>query len=108
MNRSNWEHVGFGLMIMIALSALLSLLRIEGAVLIGFTAAVTWFLARECTQHEYKLGMERGWTWGETLPVRWWEGVARGWSRDSLIDWLAPAVACGLLLIVLWFLPIPT
>ncbi|MGQ7242815.1 hypothetical protein ACUN9V_05060 [Salinicola sp. V024] len=108
MSRSNWEHVGFALLIMITLSALLALIGVESPVLIGFAVAVTWFIARECTQHEYKLGVHRGWTWGETLPVKWWEGIAKGWTRDSLLDWLAPLIACLLLLIALSLLPAPS
>ncbi|MBW5800636.1 hypothetical protein [Halomonas elongata] len=40
---------------------------------IGYTAAgaiaVTFYASREITQHEYKLGIHRGWVWGEKLPI---------------------------------------
>lgn len=108
MNRTNWEHAGIAAGLMLAVFLPLALLAVPGASLIAFAVAVTWFLARECTQHEYKLGMARGWRWGQPLPVRWWEGFARGWSRDSLLDWLTPLGACLLLLAGLWLLPLPS
>ena len=108
MNATNWQHALIGAVMMLVAWAILALFDIPGAALIAFAIPVTWFLAREATQHEYKLGVHRGWAWGATLPVAWWEGIARGWSRDSLLDWLAPLIACLLLLAVLWLLPVPS
>lgn len=105
MNPTNWQHALIAAGMMLALGLVLTLLSAPGAWLIGFAVAVTWFIARECTQHEYKIATQRGWRWGRNLPVRWWEGVAKGWSRDSLLDWLTPLLACLLLLIVIGWLP---
>ncbi|MES3674399.1 hypothetical protein QC589_00430 [Halomonas elongata] len=75
---------------------------------IGYAAAgavaVAFYASREITQHEYKLGIRRGWVWGEKLPIQPWEPLVKGWSRDSVLDVIAPAVACA----VIAAMPIPT
>ncbi|MAM57362.1 MAG: hypothetical protein CMN25_08515 [Salinicola sp.] len=107
MNRTHWEHAIIAALMMLIVWAILALFDIPGAALIAFVIPVTWFVAREATQHEYKLGTQRGWRWGRNLPVKWWEGVVRGWSRDSLLDWLAPLFLCLALLIALQLSPLP-
>nr|WP_246392891.1 hypothetical protein [Halomonas organivorans] len=62
--------------------------------------AVALLLGREIGQHEYRLGLERGWQWGDPLPVRWHEGVWRGWTRDSAIDVAAPVGATSLAVLI--------
>ncbi|MGQ0335722.1 hypothetical protein [Halomonas elongata] len=76
--------------------------------LIGYTAAgavaVAFYTSREITQHEYKLGIHRGWVWGEKLPIKPWEPLVKGWSRDSALDVMAPAIGCA----AVAAMPIPT
>lgn len=102
MNRTNWEHTVLGLLLMLAIWVALALLGLPFGQWFGFAVAVTFFAAREYTQHEYKIGKQRGWQWGQVLPVKWWEGFVRGWSRDSLLDLLAPVIVC---LLVAWCVP---
>lgn len=98
MNRTNWQHALIGAVMMLVAWAILALIGVSGAALIALVIPVTWFISRECTSHEYRLGVARGWRWGKKLPVRWWEGIARGWTRDSMLDWVTPALVCLLLL----------
>jgi len=94
MNRTHLEHA------LIALGVQLILWPMLGIVATGIVACAVFF-GREVAQHEYKLGMDRGWVWGETLPVKWWEGIAKGWSRDSVLDVVTPALLCALLAVVI-------
>jgi len=50
-------------------------------------------MGREIAQHEYKLAITRGWL-GEVKPVKWYEGLIKGWSRDSLLDVIVPTLTC--------------
>ena len=56
--------------------------------------AIALLLGREIAQHEYKLALSRGWAYGQTMPVKWWEGVIKGWSVDSVLDIALPATVC--------------
>lgn len=94
MNRTHLEHAVFGLLIMALVWLLAWAPGLAGGEWIGAAAAVAFFLGREHAQHEYRLAIGRGWTWGGPLPVRWHEGLWQGWSRDSLLDLLAPLVVC--------------
>jgi len=98
MNRTHLEHAVFALLIMALVWLPAWALGLAGGEWIGAAAGVAFFLGREHAQHEYRLARHRGWHWGPTLPVRWWEGVVRGWSRDSALDCLTPALVCLLLL----------
>lgn len=89
MNLSHLEHVVIALLVQFAL-LLFTRPWSAGAI------AVAIFLGREIAQHEYKLGIRRGWEWGETLPVGLFEGVWRAWTLDSVLDVLMPALACAL------------
>ncbi|WP_240488290.1 MULTISPECIES: hypothetical protein [unclassified Halomonas] len=80
----------------------LSLLPFVSARVAG-VIPVAILLGREIAQHEYRLGIQRGWEWGETLPVGMFEGVWRGWTLDSALDVLLPALACGLLAFLIGF-----
>lgn len=62
--------------------------------------AVSVFLGREIAQNEYKLAVGRGWRWGEAPPVRWYEGVIKGWGKDGAADVLIPAASCGLIAVM--------
>ncbi|MCB8889075.1 hypothetical protein [Vreelandella malpeensis] len=92
MNMSHLEHalIGLGIQLLLALLPRITL-WVSGAL------AVAVFLGREIAQHEYKLAVQRGWEWGQTQPVGIFEGVYTGWHLDSVLDVLAPAVACFLL-----------
>jgi hypothetical protein len=87
VNITHLEHVFVALLIQIVLLPFANA-RVTGAI------AVAILLGREIAQHEYRLGIQRGWEWGETLPVGMFEGVWRGWTLDSVLDVLLPALAC--------------
>ncbi|HSP30787.1 MAG TPA: hypothetical protein VLO13_02070 [Halomonas sp.] len=89
INITHVEHIVIALIIQLALLTLVSA-RMAGAI------AVALLFGREIAQHEYRLGIQRGWEWGETLPVGMFEGIFRGWTLDSALDILLPALACGL------------
>ena len=55
----------------------------------GGAVAMALLFGREIAQHEYKLAINRGWSWGPP-PVKWYEGITTGWSRDSVIDFALP------------------
>jgi len=87
VNITHLEHVFIALLIQMALLPFANA-RVTGAI------AVALLLGREIAQHEYRLGVQRGWEWGETLPVGMLEGVWRGWTLDSVLDVAFPALAC--------------
>ncbi|KKO07639.1 hypothetical protein LCGC14_0055950 [marine sediment metagenome] len=94
LNITHLEHVIIALIIQGAL------LRLASASVAG-SIAVALLMGREIAQHEYRLGIQRGWEWGETLPVGMFEGVWRGWTLDSALDVVLPALACSLVVAVL-------
>ncbi|MBT2774421.1 hypothetical protein J7J47_19535 [Halomonas sp. ISL-60] len=96
MDITHLEHVIIALVIQLSLLPFVSA-RVAGAI------PVAILLGREIAQHEYRLGIQRGWEWGETLPVGMFEGVWRGWTLDSALDVLLPALACGLLAFLIGF-----
>ncbi|MCC5903924.1 MAG: hypothetical protein JJT87_18585 [Halomonas sp.] len=87
MNYTHLEHIFVALMIQFMLLPFVSA-KVSGSI------AIALLLGREIAQHEYKLGVQRGWEWGETLPVGMFEGVWRGWTLDSALDVILPALAC--------------
>ncbi|MGO2007821.1 MULTISPECIES: hypothetical protein [Halomonadaceae] len=87
MNITHLEHVFIALLIQMALLPFANA-RVTG------TIAVALLLGREIAQHEYRLAVQRGWEWGQTLPVGIFEGVWRGWTLDSVLDVILPALAC--------------
>ena len=96
MNKTNIEHLA------IAIGLQLMLWPFFGLAVAG-VIAVTAFFAREVAQHEYHLAHDRGWQWGEVMPVRWHEGLLY-WSRDSALDVLTPAAGCATVAIIGWLL----
>ncbi|MBT2787361.1 hypothetical protein J7J48_13350 [Halomonas sp. ISL-106] len=96
MDITHLEHVIIALIIQLSLLPFVSA-RVAGVI------PVAILLGREIAQHEYRLGIQRGWEWGETLPVGMFEGVWRGWTLDSALDVLLPALACGLLAFLIGF-----
>ena len=91
MNRSYIEHAVIAALLQLALWPLIGSAWAAGAI------AVAVFLGREVAQNEYRVANERGWAWGETMPVAWYEGVWRGWTLKSVFDVLAPLAACALI-----------
>lgn len=87
MNYTHLEHVFVALLIQFMLLPLVSA-KVSGSI------AVALLLGREIAQHEYKLAIQRGWEWGEVPPVGMFEGAWRGWTLDSALDVLLPALAC--------------
>lgn len=87
MNYTHLEHVFVALLIQFMLLPLVSA-KVSGSI------AIALLLGREIAQHEYKLAIQRDWQWGETPPVGMFEGVWRGWTLDSALDVLLPALAC--------------
>lgn len=96
MDVTHLEHVIIALLIQLSLLPFVSA-RVAGVIPLAI------LLGREIAQHEYRLGIQRGWAWGETLPVGMFEGVWRAWTLDSVLDVLLPALACGLLALLIEF-----
>lgn len=88
MNRAHLEHAAIAALIQLALWPVLGLIA-AGIV------PVAVLLGREIAQHEYRLAILRGWSWGRPMPVRWYEGLISGWGLDSLFDVLTPAAVCA-------------
>ncbi len=94
MNRTHLEHTVIALLIQLALWPVL------GPWGAGATACAL-FLGREIAQNEYQaLRMQQHSSLNlGTLP--WWIGLRYGWSRDSILDILTPAIACLALVLLL-------
>lgn len=87
MVKTGAEHAAIALAIQAALWAPLGPAA-AGAV------AVSVFVGREVAQNEYGLAVSRGWSWGQEKPVKWREGLTKGWNVDGIIDIALPAIAC--------------
>ncbi len=60
---------------------------------LGGMLGCCWFLAREHTQAEYRWIAQFGAGLRANLP--WWGGFdASAWDLGSMMDWMAPALAC--------------
>ena len=87
LNKTHIEHTLIALCIQFLIWPFLG-------VLVGGCVAVSIFIGRETAQHEYKLAVQRGWEYGQAMPVKWYEGMTKGWSADSVLDILLPCAAC--------------
>lgn len=87
MDFSTLEHLAIAIGIQVLLWPVL------GIFAAGWVSCAV-FLGREIAQHEYYLGIHRGWEWGQQLPVKWYEGAIYHWTLDSILDFLAPVLAC--------------
>lgn len=88
MNLSNFAHAGLAMLaqVVVMLVGTLSGATLFEAAVMGALFSVGFYFGREVAQHERKVG---------TPP--WWSGfVMAQWSRDALLDFLTPAVACAL------------
>jgi len=96
INRTHIEHTVAALIIQAALAlTMVSSWWAAGAI------ACAVFLGREIAQHEYKHAINTGWSWGQSLPIRGYEGVIHGWTLDSMLDVVIPAAACSLIAVCL-------
>ena len=60
---------------------------------IGGALGCMWFIAREHTQAEYRWITLFG--RGKRANMPWWGGFSlRAWDMASLLDWIAPVIAC--------------
>ena len=59
----------------------------------GGAIGCIWFIAREHTQAEYRWISQFG--RGKRANMPWWGGFSlRVWDMASLLDWIAPVIAC--------------
>lgn len=79
MNRTNYAHGAYALLIQF-LGTLLS-----GNAWIGAALAIGFFIGREHAQQEYKYAKD-------VTTLKWYAGFT-GWSKDKLLDVVTPVVA---------------
>lgn len=91
MNRTQFEHAFFALLIQLALSPVVGM---DG----GGVAAVFGMFMREFAQVEYQLRAKSGMTLTQIMP--WHVLKPRLWSLDGMLDWLVPALFCYIAFIV--------
>jgi len=85
--RTALEHALIAVVIQVALAPFTD-------VMAAGVIAMAIFLGREIAQHEYKIAVQRGWRWGQgAKPVKWYDGIIGGWSKDSLLDLIFPLIA---------------
>ena len=66
---------------------------LTGQWFLGGVVGCTWFIAREHTQTEYRWITLFG--RGKRANMPWWGGFSlRAWDMASLMDWIAPVIAC--------------
>jgi hypothetical protein len=89
MNRSNFEHAGFALLMQGAVWLL------TGNLLAGALLAIGFFFGREHSQAEYKaINTDFG---GKRANMPWYAGFKpKYWSTDAKLDTLFPAVFCAM------------
>ncbi|MSQ67786.1 MAG: hypothetical protein EXR83_06280 [Gammaproteobacteria bacterium] len=84
------EHLLIGLAVQVLCA------RLTGSWWLGAALATAFFLGREFTQAEYR-AIEHFYD-GRRAHAPWAAGFElRAWNLKSLLDWLAPALATGLL-----------
>lgn len=90
MNRSNFVHAWFALLMQVVTWAVLAFL-IEPLIAVWVAALLPTgiFLGIEYNQHTYRFGGPK--------VAPWWRGLVSGWNRDSIFDFVAPVAACLLL-----------
>lgn len=92
MNISNLSHAGLAVFTQVFFTTLLAFFGIpllHGAV-IGGVFSTGFYFGREVAQHERKVG---------TPP--WWSGFKiKDWSKDAVLDFVTPTIACTLVCIV--------
>jgi len=93
MNRSNFEHAGFALLMQGAVWLL------TGNLLAGALLAIGFFWGREHSQAEYKaIATDFG---GKRANMPWYAGFKlKYWSTDAKMDLLFPLVSCLLVLVI--------
>ena len=85
MNRANFEHTGYALLMMAIVWAL------TNNALAGAFAGAFFFIGREHAQAEYR--MIQKFYEGKRANMPWWGGFdPRAWDTKSMLDWLLPTV----------------
>ena len=93
MNRSNFEHAGFALLIQGVVWLL------TGNLLAGALLAIGVFFGREHAQAEYK-AIKTDFD-GKRANMPWYAGFKpKYWSMDAKMDLLFPFVSCLLVLVI--------
>jgi hypothetical protein len=91
MNRSNFEHAGFALLMQGAVWLL------TGNLLAGALLAIGFFFGREHSQAEYK-AINTDFD-GKRANMPWYAGFnPKYWSKDSVLDLALPIVAVTIVL----------
>lgn len=93
LNRTHLEHTVIAVLIQLALWP------VFGLVTGGLTACAV-FLGREIAQHEYKALQLQQYSSLNLGTLPWYVGLRYGWNRDSILDVLTPAVACGVVILL--------
>jgi hypothetical protein len=88
MNRTNFEHAGYALLMMLPFV-------LFGQALAGAAFSIAFFIGRELTQAEYRYIQANGGNRYET-PKNPAIGSLNPayWTLDSILDFVAPAGAC--------------
>ena len=79
MNKTHLEHVVIALVIQLVFWPLLGIWG-AGALAVGI------FLGRELSQHET--------SGGGANAVKWYYGIVNHWTKDSILDAVAPLAGC--------------
>ena len=81
-------HAAFAIAVQCAIGLVSGMWSAGGAI------GCMWFIAREHTQAEYRWIAQFG--AGKRGNMPWWGGFdSRAWNLASLLDWLAPVLACS-------------
>ena len=93
MNKSNFAHAILALscqLIVVLTIGIFTSYSLFDASVMGGLLAIGFYLGREVAQHERKVG---------TPP--WWSGFKiKDWSKDAVLDFVTPTIACTLVCIV--------
>lgn len=94
MNRSNWDHVGYALIMQVVIGALgWPFFGFAHSLAGGALFAIAFFVSREHSQREQSLAVDH------RVPANPFLGFT-GWSIDAKLDAICPAVAVLLVAIV--------
>lgn len=97
MYKTAVKHAAIALVVQIVLTPVVN-------AVLGGVIALALYLGREIAQHEYKIAVRKGWRWGDgPKPIKWYDGIVGGWSKDSILDMLLPVIAVALFSII-WFI----
>ena len=92
MNSSNFAHALLAVWMQFLIAIVVHLLGepLFESMLVGAFLSIGFYFGREVAQHERKVG---------TPP--WWSGFKiNEWSKDAILDFVAPTIACAVLCLV--------